>query len=77
MKFKEAIKLQAEALQEAESSDENYNATIKDIEMLLKSIQKQVKNHQKKQKSDPKNWGFTGDVSTVKDALLVAANTLG
>ena len=72
MKFKDALK----EIQEAESSDENYNATIKDIEMLLKSIQKQVKNHQKKQKSDPKNWGFTGDVNTLKDTLLVAANTL-
>ncbi len=59
-----------------DGADTSYNKSIKEIEASIKTLQKQLKDHQKKQKKEPKNWGFVGDLDTVKTALQDAVNTL-
>ncbi len=84
MKFKNVLKEMQENqdLQEASSitrgSDANadYNKIIGEINDLMKTLQKQVKEHQKKQKSSSKNWGNTGDLEGVKKGLQDAVDTM-
>ncbi len=63
-------------IQEASDADTNYNQAIKEIESMLKTIQKQVTAHQKKQKKEPNNWGFVGDLDGVESALVDAIKSM-
>ncbi len=76
-KFREELQdIHESAITSGSDANANYNQAIKEIEASIKTLQKQLKDHQKKQKKEPKNWGFAGDLDPVKTALQDAVDTL-
>jgi len=54
---------------QAASSVERYGANLREVRTLLKSIDKLVKFHEREQKANPRDWGWTGDMYHVKELL--------
>ena len=57
-------------VEEAESDPgAEYKMRMKQIQKALKDMQAKLKSHETKQKKDPKNWGYAGDLAHVNQAL--------
>ena len=56
----------------AQAYEENMTA----IEALLKTLTGQLAEHKTKQATEPRNWGFTGDLAEVRSRLQTAVSFL-
>ena len=64
------LKSIAKLLVAKESADQEYQRRSKDVAKMLAQIKKEVAKHNKKQKQDPQNWGFVGDMGHVYSELV-------
>lgn len=48
---------------------ERYQELTDDVNNKLKLLKKEVAQHNKRQKTYPKNWGYVGDIAHVADRL--------
>jgi hypothetical protein len=52
------------------SAEADYKSAIRDCRITIGLIERALKDHEKKQAGDPKNYGYVGDVGHVKTQLL-------
>ena len=50
-------------------ANEAYNSKQAEIKQLIAQLQKALKNHANKQKKQPDNWGYVGELSSVSNDL--------
>lgn len=48
---------------------ETYNEYYTNVKRMLKALNKAVKTHSKKQKKEPHNWGYVGDIAHISQEL--------
>jgi hypothetical protein len=49
---------------------EQYSYHSEEIEKNLKLLQKKLKKHKSGFKENPKNWGYVGDLTYIKEKLV-------
>lgn len=47
------------------TANESYINQIQEIEKELKKLTHNIKNHKSKQKLEPNNWGYSGDIGYI------------
>ena len=52
-----------------EQADERYQELVKDVDRVMKSLHSRLKKHAQKQKKEPTNWGYVGDIGHVFEHL--------
>ena len=50
-------------------SDEEYKKKTQAVQKLFVQIEKHIKQHAQKQKKDPRNWGYVGDMGRIEQML--------
>jgi len=57
------------------NADMEYQKVLKEVRELLTAITTKVNLHAQSQSYDRHNWGYVGDLSSVKESLLEIAET--
>ena len=52
-----------------EGADKMYKDRRKEIDVMVKTLQASFKKMDAKQKKDPKNWGYTGNLGKIADDM--------
>ena len=60
-----------------ETAAESYAARLQECNQLADSIKAQLQTHATRQASDPRNWGFPGDLDYVIEQLAYVLASLG
>jgi hypothetical protein len=58
------------------SADSDYKAKVREVRKTLDDIEKAIKYHETRQKNNPLNYGYVGDMGHVQSKLLDAVSSL-
>ena len=72
--FRDVVK---RALRAQQDADKEYQRMRKVIDSRLKMINRLLKEEDKRQKADPRNWGFVGDLGHIEELLSEIGEFLG
>ena len=61
----------------AATASQEYKERVKEIRKVLVSIEHALKGHEARQKEEPADWGYVGDVGHVLGELKDVSNSLG
>lgn len=53
----------------ANTAAADYDATVAAVELQLAKLKGKIEAHKAKAKTDPKNWGYSGDLRKVESDL--------
>lgn len=59
------------------TSELAYDNNCAAIQKAIKTLQKELRLHRKRQRAKPQDWGFAGDTSYILDLLFQALKFLG
>lgn len=60
----------------AVTADREYQVRLRDCRVVLDGIEKALKVHEARQKKDPNNYGYVGDLGHVEGELIEVARFL-
>ena len=51
------------------SADARYRAQVQHARTRLQQIEAHITAHEQKQKHEPENWGYVGDMASIEESL--------